>query len=290
MTNFKILLTVVGTVAIFTFVANVIPQVQSAVPEEIVLSADMTPEEFAAIGEQVYSGAGGCTACHGLGTRAPDLVGVAGSTCATRVEGQSCKDYLWASLVDPLAYIVEGYQPIMLDQSRTMSQAELWTLVAYLESQGGEITVTADDFSAALAADDAAAAAPPPEVPTDPSQVDALAAITSYGCLACHAIGGVGGQTGPPFEDLLGADPDFIREGIVDPNATINEEYSTFAGTMPPTFGQMISPAEMDAIVEFLATGSVGSGASAPGAAEEAPPGADSLGAAATGAGRSATR
>jgi len=152
MTNLKILLTVVGTLAVFTFVANVIPQVQSAVPEVIVLRADMAPEELATIGESIYQGVGGCTACHGLGTRAPDLLGVVGSTCVSRQEGMSCKDYLWESLVNPLAYVVEGFQPIMVDQSRTLSQPELWTLVAFLESQGGEITVDADDFAAALAA------------------------------------------------------------------------------------------------------------------------------------------
>lgn len=283
MTNLKILFTVVATLAVFTFVANVIPQVQSAVPREIVLSADMPPEELAAIGEEIYAGVGGCTACHGLGTRAPDLVGVAGSVCASRVPGQSCKDYLWESLVNPTAYIVEGFEPIMIDQSITSSQAELWTLVAYLESQGGEITVSADDFAAALAADEAAEAAPPPAAVTDPSQVDAVALITAQGCLACHALGGQGGMVAPPLEELRGQDPAFILEGIVDPNATVNEEYSTFAGTMPTIFGDLISPVEMDVLVEFLATGGVaGAGAEAgegdPEAAADSAAPADSTG------------
>lgn len=277
MTNLKILFTVVATLAVFTFVANVIPQVQSAVPREIVLSADMPPEELAAIGEEIYAGVGGCTACHGLGTRAPDLVGVAGSVCATRVPGQSCKDYLYESLTRPTAYIVEGFEPIMIDQSLTSSQAELWTLVAYLESQGGEITVSADDFAAALAADEAEAAAPPPPVVTDPSQVDAVALITAQGCLACHALGGEGGMVAPPFEELQGQDPAFILEGIVDPNATVNEEYSTFAGTMPTIFGDLISPVEMDVLVEFLATGGAGGGA-ADAAGEPPEAAADSAG------------
>lgn len=274
MTNLKILFTVVATLAVFTFVANVIPQVQSAVPREIVLSADMPPEELAAIGEEIYAGAGGCTACHGLGTRAPDLLGVVGGVCATRVPGQSCKDYLWESLINPTAYIVEGFDPIMIDQSIVSSQAELWTLVAFLESQGGEITVNADDFAAALAADDAAAAAPPPVAVTDPSQLDGMAIIEAQQCLACHAIGGVGGQVAPPFEDLRGQDPAFIRESIVDPNATINPDYQAFAGTMSPALAQMMSPAELDALVEFLATGGVGSGAGAeaPGDPAEVPP------------------
>lgn len=271
MTNLKILFTVVATLAVFTFVANVIPQVQSAVPREIVLSADMPPEELAAIGEEIYAGAGGCTACHGLGTRAPDLLGVVGGVCATRVPGQSCKDYLWESLVNPTAYIVEGFDPIMIDQSIVSSQAELWTLVAFLESQGGEITVNADDFAAALAADDAAAAAPPPVAVTDPSQVDPVALITAQGCLACHALGGEGAMIAPPFEDLRGQDPAFVLEGIVDPMATINEEYSTFAGTMPTIFGDLMSPVELDVLVDFFVGGS-GAGAEAPGDAAEVPP------------------
>ncbi len=271
MTNLKILFTVVATLAVFTFVANVIPQVQSAVPREIVLSADMPPEELAAIGEEIYAGAGGCTACHGLGTRAPDLLGVVGGVCATRVPGQSCKDYLWESLINPTAYIVEGFDPIMIDQSIVSSQAELWTLVAFLESQGGEITVNADDFAAALAADDAAAAAPPPVAVTDPSQVDAVALITAQGCLACHALGGEGGMVAPPFEELRGQDPAVVREGIVDPMATINEEYSAFAGTMPTIFGDLMSPVELDVLVDFFVGGS-GAGAEAPGDAAEVPP------------------
>lgn len=276
MTNLKILFTVVATLAVFTFVANVIPQVQSAVPEEIVLRADMAPEELAAIGEDIYAGVGGCTACHGLGTRAPDVVGVSGSVCATRVPGQSCKDYLWESLTAPLAYIVEGFDPIMLDQSRLLSQAELWTLVAYLESQGGEITVNADDFAAALAADDAAESAPAAPVVTDPSQVDVMGVITMTGCLACHSLGGEGGQVAPPLEDLQGRDPAFIRESIVDPNASINEDYRDFAGTMSPSLADMMAPAELDALIDFLATGSAGGAAAAPGDSPDAP--ADSTG------------
>ena len=102
MTNLKILLTIIGTLGVYTLVANIIPQVQSAVPREIVLTAETTPEELVAIGEELFVGVGGCTACHGLGTRAPDLVGVAGSVCEVRVPGQICKDYLWASLTSPL--------------------------------------------------------------------------------------------------------------------------------------------------------------------------------------------
>ncbi len=253
MTNLKILFTVIATLGVFTFVANVIPQVQSAVPEEIILTEDTTPEELAAIGAEVYAGVGGCTACHGLGTRAPDLVGVVGGTCTTRVEGQSCKDYLWESLVNPTAYIVEGFAPIMLDQSRTLDGAQLWTLVAFLESQGGEVTVTSDDFAAALAAADAPP--PPPPAPVDPADIDPRQLMVAQGCLACHSFEGEGQQIGPPFEALRGLDPEYVLRGIVNPNADTASDFAAFAGTMPPTFGDLMSEAELSVLVEFFVTG-----------------------------------
>jgi len=255
MTNLKILFTVIATLGVFTYVANVIPQVQSAVPEEIFLTVDTTPEELAAIGGEVYAGVGGCTACHGLGTRAPDLVGVSGSTCATRVEGQSCKDYLWDSLVDPTAYLVDGFAPIMIDQSRTLTQPQLWTLVAFLESQGGEVTVTSDDFAASLAAADAAPAPAPPSAPVDPADIDPRELVAVQGCLACHSLEGEGQQIGPAFELLRGLDPEYVLRGIVNPNADTAADFSAFAGTMPPTYGDLLSEAELSVLVEFFVTG-----------------------------------
>ena len=259
MTNLKILLTVVGTLAVFTLVANIIPQVQSAVPEEIVLTAETTPEELVAIGEEIYSGVGGCTACHGLGTRAPDLIGVAGSVCATRVPGQDCKTYLWESLVNPTAYIVEGFQPIMLDQSRTITEPQLWALVAFLEDQGGTVTVNADDFASALAADTAPAEAAPTE-PVDPASIDPVAVARNTGCFACHMYNGEGVELGPPFEDAIGKDPEYIRRAIEDPAADIAEGYESVAGLMAPGLAGLMSPAELDALIQFLVTGEAGGG------------------------------
>ncbi|SVB98707.1 uncharacterized protein METZ01_LOCUS251561 [marine metagenome] len=65
--NLKILAVVIGTLAVFTLVANSIPQVQSVVPEELSFGADVTESELTASGEILYGGAGGCTACHGRG-------------------------------------------------------------------------------------------------------------------------------------------------------------------------------------------------------------------------------
>src|SRR5689334_5339430 len=111
-TNLQILLVVLGTLGLFTLVANSIPQVASEVPQELSFSSNVTPEQLVSAGEQLFNGAGGCTACHGLGTRAPNLLtdhagqGTIGQRCGTRVPGEDCKAYIHQSIVDPAAFIV----------------------------------------------------------------------------------------------------------------------------------------------------------------------------------------
>jgi mono/diheme cytochrome c family protein len=256
-TNLRILGVVLGTIAAYTLLANAIPQVESEVPEELSFTGDVSPEQLIEAGEELFNGAGGCTACHGLGTRAPNLVtaqgseGPIGARCGQRVEGEDCKAYLHRSLVDPGAYVVEGFQPIMPDASRTMSDAQVWSLVAFLQSQGGEVTVTAADLQASDAdgeAAPAAGAAAGPSATTDPAEL-----IRELQCIACHKLGAEGQEVGPPFDGVgsrLSAEE--IRESILDPAASIAAGYEQFAGVMPPNFGSRLTAAQLEAIVGFL--------------------------------------
>ena len=45
---------------------------------------------------------------------------------------------------------------------------------------------------------------------------------------------------------------DRIRRGILMPNADTAKGYEKFAGMMPATFGQQLSAAQLEAIVQFL--------------------------------------
>jgi mono/diheme cytochrome c family protein len=255
-TNLTILLIVIGTLAVYTAVANMIPQVASEVPEETTIGADVTPGELAAIGEELYTGAGGCTACHGLGTRAPDLVGVAGTNCATRREGLGCKEYLYQSLTEPGVFVIDGFQPIMPDMRRILSEAQLWALVAFLQNQGGEITVTAADIPAESAGGGAAAGgaggAPGPGI--DTAVTDPVELLTASTCLACHQLGEQGVALGPRFDEMAGRlDPEYIRRSILLPNADTAEGFEAVAGAMPTNFGDQLSAAQLETIVRFLA-------------------------------------
>ncbi len=256
--NLRIAGVVLGTLALYTLLANSIPQVQSEVPRELSLSANVTPEQLVQAGEQVYTGIGGCTTCHGLGTRAPNLLteegktGPIGARCRVRVSGKTCKQYLYESLTQPGAFVVSGYEPIMPDLTRTLSPPQIWALVAFLESLGGTVDVTAADIPAA-------SAAPPP---AGGSASGAMAGgttdpMTLYrlgGCVGCHKLGAEGGVVGPDLTHIgtrLSANA--IRQAILEPDATITKGYERFAGIMPKTFGDQMLATQLEALVRFLA-------------------------------------
>jgi len=256
-TNLKIFTTVLATLGLYTWVANAIPQLESEVPEEVSFSAEVTPEELASAGEDLFLGAGGCIACHGSGTRAPNLreghagQGTIGARCDARAQqaGQTCEEYLYASMVDPGAHVVEGFGNIMPPQDRILTSNQIWAIIAYLQSLGGEITVSAEDIEAGAAA---APAAGPAGGGTE--TMEPVAMMQASACFGCHILGDQGVELGPALDQVgsrLSAEE--IRTAIVDPNAEASEGFESLLGTMPATFGQTLSDAQLDALVEFLA-------------------------------------
>ncbi len=262
-TNLKIVATVLVTIGVYTGISNVIPQVESEVPQRTELSADMSPSELVSVGEELFSGAGGCVACHGRGTRAPTLRGEIGQRCGEQVEGMSCKEYLHESLVDPRAYVVEGYQPIMPDVSTQLSGSQVWALVAFLQSQGGEVTVGPEDLrgadsggggSASGGGSDAAGGG---EGDADaPEEVVTL--FRQYQCVTCHQLGGQGAPVAPSAAAIRarGHPPEYIRRSILEPDADTasgyDRDWSSFAGTMPKDFGERLSEEELETLVSYL--------------------------------------
>ena len=256
-TNLKVLAVALVVIAFYTTVAHVIPQLQSEVPEALALTTDVTPEALVAAGERVYNGAGGCGACHGLGTRAPNLLtdhageGAIGARCGTREPGVGCKAYIYESMTQPQKYVVKGFDPIMPDMRKQLPEDQIWAVVAFLESHGGEVDVTGSDIkSAAPAAGGGAAPAAGPALSTT---TDPVAIINEKGCIGCHQLDGKGAPIGPPFDHIgKGKTTDYIRRSILTPNADTAKGYEKFAGTMPPMFGQQLSAAQLEALVQFL--------------------------------------
>lgn len=255
-TNLKILAVTLLTVGFYTLVANTIPQLESEVPEDFAFGSDVSTEQLVEAGERVYNGAGGCTACHGLGTRAPNLItdhageGAIGTRCGDREAAKSCKDYLYEAMTDPGAYVVAGFENIMPDMRRQLPEDQIWAAVAFLQSQGGEVTVSGADLpTTEEGAQDDAAGAPRRTTTTDPRQL-----LTENACLGCHAIDGAGPPIGPSFDGIgTRVSADRIRRGIIEPDAEIAEGFETMAGMMPKTFGDQLSAAQLEVLVAFLA-------------------------------------
>jgi mono/diheme cytochrome c family protein len=147
----KIGVLTVATTAFYSMVGQLVPQKEVHPPEETELSEDMTEDQLLAAGREIMEGKGLCFTCHTVGKssgplRFPDLEGV-GERAATRVAGLSAVDYLAQSLYEPNAYIVEGFNPGMPTINKPpvgLTDEEIRAVIAYLQSLGGEVTVTLD--------------------------------------------------------------------------------------------------------------------------------------------------
>lgn len=111
------------------------PTGNSPSPGSIRSAFEALPAGEAARGAQVFSAAG-CHGCHMDKPVGPSFIGQPslGSAAATRREGYSAELYLFESIIQPRAYIVQGYGADLMPQnfSKTLSAQDLADLVAYL--------------------------------------------------------------------------------------------------------------------------------------------------------------
>jgi cytochrome c oxidase subunit II len=119
--------------------------------------------------------------------------------------------------------------------------------------------LSAEDFKAWVAKQTQAAAGGAAGGGGQQAAVDAKKLFTSgnqagaTACGGCHKLADAGtqGGVGPDLDTVLkGKDEAFIHTSIVDPNAEIAKGYS--ANIMPSNFGQVLSKAELDALVKYL--------------------------------------
>jgi len=246
---------------VYTYYANSIPQIQSKPPEELSLEGgNVAPEQLVKAGEQIFKSKGTCEVCHRIGqkgTRAPDLAGI-GSTATKRKPGTSATAYLIEALLDPNAYLVEGYPPIMPKVDRppiALNRSELWALTAYLESLGGNVTVKLDDIPKTAGAPAGGVAVQTAELklPGDPKAGQAIFAGKGA-CAACHKVGDVGGAVGPALTEIAKIQtPEYIMAKILNP-ASMGTVSGFPPNVMPPTLGQTLTAKEYTDLVAYLLT------------------------------------
>jgi mono/diheme cytochrome c family protein len=245
---------------VYTYYANSIPQIQSKPPVELSLEGgNVTTAQLVKAGEEIFHTKGTCEICHRIGqkgTRAPDLAGI-GARAAKTKPGYSAKQYIIESLLQPDAYIVEGYPNIMPHVDKppiALNRSEVWALTAFLESQGGTPDVKLDDIPKSVGAGAAGGAPAEVKLPGDPKAGEVVFS-TKAGCIACHKAGKVGAaQVGPDLSQIAKIQtPDYIMKKILDPAGS-----GTVAGfpkgVMPPMFGQTLTAKEYMDLVAFLLT------------------------------------
>ncbi len=184
----------VALTGLYTMVGQSVPQKEVHPPVVIELPDDISSAEMVEIGKEIFDGKGICKTCHTIGKsgalRFPDLNGIA-TRAATRRPGFSALDYIAESLYEPDIFIVDGFNPGMPVINKPpigLTDQEILTVIAYLQTLGGEATVTMDtrlvytggslgDGDAAPAVDDAMVAAAADATP-----------LVAYGCSrgGCH--------------------------------------------------------------------------------------------------------
>lgn len=139
---------VVATTALYTYIGQLVPQKTVEPPQVIEMASDMTTQELIGVGRGIFTDKGLCSTCHTIGQsgalRFPDLGGI-GSIAATRIEGLDDVGYLAQSLYEPDIYIVEGFSPGMPAIQKppiALTEQEILAVIAYLQSLGGQPSVT----------------------------------------------------------------------------------------------------------------------------------------------------
>ena len=186
----------------YMMVGLAVPQKEVHPPEVIEIAEDVSTEEMIEIGRGIYEGKGICYTCHANTSRYPDLQSIA-TRAATRKPGYTALDYLAESLYEPEIFIVEGFNPGMPQINKPpigLTDPEILSVIAYLQTLGGEATVTMDTRTAysggAVVVGDGSANGEEPAAVADGGTV-----LDSYGCARCHDAEQ---PTDPPSPSLVG--------------------------------------------------------------------------------------
>jgi mono/diheme cytochrome c family protein len=267
----RIAILVVAVCAFYTYVGNSVPQAEQHPPKDV--GAGASPAELAQAGSEIFTGA--CAQCHGVpgqgGTeRAPDLGGVAQRSeqrarqrAEQTGEPYTGDDYLAESLMSPGAYLAERQpgQPFGNIMSFRLEPMQTLAVLAYLQSLGGEPSVTVDGpvwtrWGASLMAQAAPGAPAPAREVGPPEQI-----VRNYGCVGCHDLVGqnIPPGGGPPLSDI-GARMSVgdILMQILDPDSQIAAPRGavTFArGILMPAIAGFLAdakPADLLALATWL--------------------------------------
>lgn len=187
---------VLTTTAFYTLIGQMVPQKEVPAPEVMAISKDVSTQEMIEIGREIAEGKGICLTCHTIGRsgalRFPDLDGI-GARAGSRIPGLSDVEYLAQSLYQPDVYVVEGFNPGMPIINKApigLTDDEILTVIAYLQSLGGTPNITMDARHA-FNGGEGVVALQTTLVPGTGGEAmgasDGEVLFERFGCAACHA-------------------------------------------------------------------------------------------------------
>ena len=205
-------------------------------------------------GQAIFTGEGGCTACHTVDS-IPEARGVIGPNLTTvadlagqRISGLSAEEYLRQSIQEPSAFVVEGFAPVMAVPATVQQSPKIDQLVEFL------LTLTT--------AGPTTPAEQPPLATNGGGDVSLGRTVftSEGGCIACHTVDSIPearGAIGPDLTHVasgaaqrvpgLSAE-EYIRQSIAEPSAFVVEG---FAPVMAVPAALQQSP-KIDQLVAFL--------------------------------------
>ncbi len=147
----KLAIIVIGLNAIFVYIGlEFLPQSESRPPKAIKIAEGISQEDLIAVGQEIVFGKGQCMVCHPAkpesGMRAPAM-----STIGSEMEkeakerGIAPEAHVFEALVNPSKYVVKGFEDIMSPVHKpptSLTDEEIIAVAAYLQSQGGKVTIS----------------------------------------------------------------------------------------------------------------------------------------------------
>lgn len=244
----RVALFTVAIVLVFVWIGDLITRISGEGqrrPAAAIGAGAITPEA----GEAIFWGKGKCSTCHAVGGRGNSIrgpnqgeSGPLGMAIASRAgerareraratgKPYTSTEYLVESLLDPGAYVVEGFKNEMPNPMRPpikLGADEVKAVVAYLQSLGGTADVAAITLPASV---QTTATAPTgadevrPYLAGDAKKGERLFfdPESNAACGKCHRVGDRGSNVGPELTQVAGTrDLTFIIESILKPSKEI---------------------------------------------------------------------
>jgi mono/diheme cytochrome c family protein len=147
----KLAIIVLGLNLIFVYIGlEFLPQSESRPPKVVRIEEGISQDDLIQAGEKIVFGKGQCMVCHPAkaepGMRAPAMATIGKDMEREAKErGMTAEEQVLEALVNPSKYIVKGFEDIMSPVHKpptSLTEGEIIAVAAYLQSQGGKVTLS----------------------------------------------------------------------------------------------------------------------------------------------------